>query len=544
MKIFIGGAWPYVNGELHIGHIAGLIAGDVLARYYRQKGDEVLYVSGSDCHGTPITFKAKKENKDPLDIVNYYHEQIERAFQQLGFSYDRYGKTTDEAHHLFVQELFKELYKNGYIYEKKVEQHYCEECQLYLADRYVLGICPYCGGEIRGDECDDCSRLVHIHEVHETSCALCGTPTKLKKNKHLYFALSKFQNEIRELVKEKEKCWRTNAIKFTERYLDEGLQDRACTRDLDWGIDVPISGYENKKIYIWIENVLGYVSMSQAYCKEKGLNYLDYWHKDADCRSYYIHAKDNIPFHSIIFPSLLLGSHNYKLPDYIISNEYLTLEGKKISTSKNWAVWVNDLLERYDPDTLRYHLIANGPEKKDANFTFNEFILSHNGELLGGFGNFVNRNIAFINKYFDNRIPEAETDKDMIEELTSLYSHVGLLIEKGELKQAIQSIFSFIKKANKYFDEGRPWVTVKEDLKHCKEVIKTSVAIIYNLSNLLYPFLPFGCEKIRNLLKEDHNFLWRYIDIDGGKLIGDASVLYERIDKKQIQEEIKRLREE
>lgn len=541
MNIFIGGAWPYANGELHLGHIAGLLNGDVLARYYRMKGDKVLYVSGSDCHGTPITIKGKTENKKPGEISNHYHRKIKEGFDKLGFSYDKYGKTSEEYHHEITKGIFLKLFDNGYVYEKEEEQFFCNKCNMFLADRYLVGKCPVCGGEVRGDECDECSSLVDIKKVEDVRCGLCHSSIQLKSNTNLYFALSKFQPVLEELLNEKGSHWRDNAVKFTQRYLNEGVIDRAYSRDLDWGIDIPIEGYEGKKIYIWMENVLGYLSASIQWCKENNIDWKDFWEKDKNVRSYYIHAKDNIPFHTIILPALLAGAGNYKLPDVIVSNEYLMLEGRKISTSKNWAIWINDILNRYHPDSVRYHLLANAPEKKDANFTFQEFIYSHNSDLVGAYGNFVNRTLVFINKYFDSKVPKASSNKEIENQLKKLYTVIGELVEKNEIKSAINGIFDFVRKANKFFDEEQPWITITTNKEKCSATIKTCVDIIYNLSNLLYPFIPFGCYKIRDNLNMDYKFTWSFDTVKELMDIPKAEILYERIDKKQIKQEIELL---
>ena len=373
-NILIGGAWPYANGSLHIGHIAGLLAGDVLARYHRAIGDNVYFVSGSDCHGTPVAIRAKKEGKTPQEISDFYHEEFQECFQKLGFSYDVYTKTSSEKHKNFVREFHKKLYESDYVYEKEVPQAYCEECNTFLADRFVVGKCPKCQNDSRGDQCDVCGAVLEPENLLEPVCAICGKSISFKNSKHLYIAISSLEKQLKKLVEEKTE-WRKNAIAFTNRYITEGLRDRALTRDLEWGIPVPKEGYENKTIYIWAENVLGYLSASKvATDKAKG-DFEALWGKEA--KHYYVHGKDNIPFHSIILPALLLGNDTkWHLPDQIVSSEYLTLEGRKISTSQNYAIWIKELLQCYEPDSIRYYFLANGPEKKDADFSWREYVYS------------------------------------------------------------------------------------------------------------------------------------------------------------------------
>ena len=394
--ILIGGAWPYANGSLHIGHIAALLPGDVLARYHRACGDQVTYVSGSDCHGTPVAIRAKKEGRTPQAISDHYHEEFVKCFDKLGFSYDCYTKTSDEEHKAFVQEFHARLYQHDFVYEKETPQAFCENCQNFLADRFVVGICPKCKKPARGDQCDDCGTVLEPENLQDPVCAVCSRPVIFRKSRHLYIAISKMEKELSALAAQGA-SWRKNAVAFTNRYIEEGLRDRALTRDLAWGIPVPRAGYEKKTIYIWAENVLGYLSASRSAAKKQGFDEKALWREHA--KHYYVHGKDNIPFHTIILPALLIANgEGWHLPDQIVSSEYMTLEGRKLSTSQNYAIWVKDLIERYDPDSIRYYFLANGPEKKDADFSWREYVNSHNGELLGAYGNFVNRTLTFIHK--------------------------------------------------------------------------------------------------------------------------------------------------
>lgn len=539
MNIFIGGAWPYANGSLHLGHLAALLPGDILARYYRLKGDKVLYISGSDCHGTPIAIRAAQEGISAKSIAEKYHKEFSECFERLGFSYDLYGKTYDEFHHKEVKEIFKTLYEKGFIYEKEVEQTYCESCNKFLPDRYVEGICPHCGNIARGDQCDFCSSLLDPIDLIDKKCKICGSSPIIKKTKHFFFALSKLQKELQEYV-QTSKGWRENAVNLATRYLKEGLKDRAATRDLEWGIDVPISGYEDKKIYVWIEAVCGYLSASKKWGEDKKGNWKEFWKSD-NVLAYYVHGKDNIPFHTLILPALLIGIGEKKLPDRIISSEYLTIEGKKISTSRNWTIDVGYIIKNYNIDAIRYFLTINGPEKRDTDFSWREFINSNNGELLGAYGNFVNRTIVFINKYFENKIPRGSIEKGIYDDINKLYVETGDKIEAAEFKGALEEIFEFIRKANKYFDKEQPWITINADKEKCKNTLFNCIQIIANLSNLLAPFTPFSSEKIRSILNLEKNE-WNYIEVGEGSLINKAEILFERIDKKKIDEEVQKMK--
>ncbi|WP_042166664.1 methionine--tRNA ligase [Paenibacillus gorillae] len=535
-KVFIGGAWPYANGSLHLGRLASLLPGDVLARYFRAKGEEVLYVSGSDCHGTPVAVQAIQEGVSPGDIADRYHQEFIACFEQLGFTYDLYTRTDQPLHHQVVQELFLSLLNNGYLYKKTVLQTYCETDQRFLPDRYVEGTCPVCGNRARGDQCDYCSTLLDPSDLTDKTCKICGNPPVDRPTEHFYLALSRFQKELTQYAAESQ-GWKDNAVQLTRRYLEEGLQDRAVTRDLTWGVDVPVEGFEDKKIYVWIEAVSGYLSASKQWAAETGGSWEDFWSLDqTDLTAYYVHGKDNIPFHAVIWPALLMGAGGLHLPDRIISSEYMTLEGKKFSTSNNWAVWVPDMLTRYQPDSIRYFLIANGPENRDTDFSWREFINSHNGELLGAFGNFVNRTLAFIDKSFDGRVPNGEPSEAWETAIQQLYDKSGALIEAGRLKEAIELIFSSVRQANKFFDEQRPWVQIKEDRAACGFTLNTCVQIIANLANLLNPFLPFACEQIRGFLSLPHP-AWTIASVPANQKIHNLKLLFQRIDVSRIEEE-------
>ncbi|OZQ66479.1 methionine--tRNA ligase [Paenibacillus sp. VTT E-133280] len=539
-NVFIGGAWPYANGSLHLGRLSSVLPGDVLARYFRSKGDNVLYVSGSDCHGTPVAVQAANEGITPGAFASRYHEEFLKCFEQLGFSYDLYTRTDQPQHHKVVQELFTKLLENGHLYKKTIAQCYCEVDQRFLPDRYVEGTCPVCGQRARGDQCDYCSTILDPADLLDRVCKLCGSTPTERPTEHYYLSLSNFQSELTEYVEEAQ-FWRENAVKLTKRYLQEELQDRAVTRDLSWGVDVPVAGFEDKKIYVWIEAVSGYLSASKQWAAQSGGSWEDFWLENkGKITAYYVHGKDNIPFHTLIWPAVLLGAGGLHLPDRIISSEYLTLEGQKFSTSRNWAVWVPDILERYQPDSIRYFLIANGPEKRDTDFSWREFIYSHNGELLGAFGNFVNRSLAFVDKFYEGKVPNGQLDKGWRDNIDLLYLESGRLIEAGNIKDALEYIFSYVRKANQYFDLQKPWIQIKEDQVSCDSAIYTCVQIIANLANLLHPFLPFSCDKIRGFLSlELPN--WQPCSVPPYQQITDLQLLFERIDISRIKEEEDRL---
>ncbi|KEZ47967.1 methionine--tRNA ligase [Metabacillus indicus] len=536
MSIFIGGAWPYANGSLHIGHIASLLPGDLLARYYRLKGERVLYVSGSDCNGTPISIRARQENVDAAVIADRYHNEFSDCFRKLGFTYDCYTRTDSLHHHRTVQEIFLSLLGNGALYEKESRQAYCGHCEQFLPDRYVEGVCPSCSSRARGDQCDVCSAILDPLDLIDKECKLCGHEPEARETAHYYFSLSSLQSALEEYALDNGSNWRENAVNLTNRYLAEGLQDRCATRDLPIGVPVPVKGYEKKKIYVWIEAVSGYLSSSRLWAEETGEDWKEFW-KD-DTSSYYVHGKDNIPFHTIIWPGILTALGGLKRPEHIISSEYVTLEKRKLSTSQNWAVWAPDLLERYHPDSIRYFLIINGPEKRDTDFSWREFIHSHNGELLGAFGNLVNRTLKFIEKSFGGTISGCP-DSVIEEEIKSLYIQTGALIESGHFKAALETILAFIRHLNKYFDEKKPWISVKQNKEDCEKVLFTCTLAIANLSVILQPFLPFSCLRIQetlNLSAEE----WAYFQ-QQVFTVQDVKPLFERIDPERIDVETERL---
>lgn len=542
MAVFIGGAWVYANGSLHLGHVSSLLSGDILARYFRLKGEEVLYVSGSDCNGTPITVRAKQEGVSPAVIANRYHEEFVTCFSKLGFSYDVYTRTDTTFHHRNVQNIFLDLLQKGLIYIKEVEQSYCNHCEQFLLDRYVEGICPQCHARARGDQCDQCSKMLEPLDLLQRQCKLCGNEPTTRFTEHFYLSLSSFQETLETYVSHAEmnSLWRENAISLTKRYLREGLQDRAVSRDLSIGVSVPIKGYEDKKIYVWIEAVAGYLTASRLWAEENENDDLPFW--STGVRSYYVHGKDNIPFHSVIWAAILDALGDQALPTHIVSNEYVTLEKRKLSTSKNWAVWIPDLLERYEADSIRYFMTINAPENRDADFSWKEFIYSHNAELLGAYGNFVNRTLKFIEKSFESIIPDIAVSTEIQFKIETLYVEVGQLIEQANFKRALETVFEMVRFSNKYFDQQQPWKQINSDEQACQQTLADCAHLIINLGRVLEPFLPFSSKKIREMIHVEGE-TWGVVGIKSYHLI-KVVPLFERIDVAIIEEERTRLYEQ
>ena len=527
--IFIGGAWPYANYYLHVGHLAALLPGDVIAKYYRGNGDNVMYVSGSDCHGTPITERAKKEGTTPDKIANHYHEEFVKTFNNMGFTYDNYTKTASKHHMEYVEEQFQKMYDNGYLFEKEIMQDYCETCKTFLSDREIVGICPHCGKSATGDQCDNCGDSLEVSEVLNKKCKNCGNPTVLKPNKHLYFALTRFSNSLQKLINTNKTRWRKNALGEAQKYLDQGLVDRAATRQLDWGVPVPIKGYEDKRIYVWIEAVLGYLSAGYEYATNNGIDFDKYMDdQNKNLRTYYVHGKDNIPFHTTIFPALILAiKNNYRLPDYIVSSAYVNLNDEKMSKSKGNLISVNELLEQFERDTIRFYFSFKGPEVNDMNCSIEDIIQTHNKYLCGMLGNFVNRNLSFINKKFEGIIKEGTIDSEIIEKTKEAYQSIGHAFENAEIRNATTQIIEYISLANKYYDSMEPWIKAKEDIKAFNDVTYTCVYMMANMANLIAPIMMDGSKKIKEMLNLK-DFKWEEEKIQGDYKINNLAILYNK----------------
>lgn len=524
-NVLIGGAWPYANNSLHIGHVAGLISGDVIARYHRQIGNNVLYVSGTDCHGTPITIRAKKENRTPKEIAEMYHKEFLECFSDMQFSYDLYTKTEDDFHKEHVKELFKKMYDNGYIYEKIDLQPYCEHCQKFVADRELLLICPNCGNETKGDMCD-CGYEPKSEDLINATCQECGNRTTQKENKNLYLSLGKLQSKIEEYVEKNKNNWRPSSQNETEKYLKAGLPEKAVTRNLEWGVDIPISGFEDKKMYVWIEAVLGYVTACKKICIEKGLNWEDFWKESKNNIMYMAHGKDNITFHTIILPGLLLAlEDNYKLPNYMIATQYLNINEEKISKSKGNGITIRQMLDNYDSDMIRYYLIENGPERKDSNFSIEDFVAISNAEIVNKYGNLINRTLKYKGL---TEIPNGVMDEDIKNLIIETYNNVSKSIENLEFKKAVILIRDLVERGNKYYEEQQPWIQQKESIEKFNNTIYTCSNIIANLSNLYEPFMPKSSKKVRELLNID-KCSWNYIEAQKNLKLNGIEPIFERI---------------
>jgi methionyl-tRNA synthetase len=503
-RIFIGVAWPYANGSLHLGHVAGsLLAPDIFARYHRLKGDEVLMVSGSDEHGTPITLEAEKRNMLTQELVDYYHQEHVECLKKLGISFDYFSRTTKEGHKKAVQEFFLKLLEKGCIYCKKVTAFYCPSCNRWLPDRYVEGTCPYCNFDsARGDQCEKCSRTYECNELLEPKCKLCKKTPEKRESEHLFLKLSALKDALLKYLEDK-KFWKENVYKFTLNWVKE-LKDRAITRNIDWGVDIPLPDYEEKKLYVWFEAVIGYLSASKDWSWESKKSWEVFW-KNKETRHYYFVGKDNIPFHTVIWPAMLLAHDELNLPYNVPANEYLTLKGEHLSKSRGRAVWLTDCLEKFDANAIRYYLTVNMPETKDLEFSWDDFIAKNNTELVATLGNFIYRVLSFASKNF-NGIPKKgeefdELDKEAIEKIFNTYEGVTKSLDACEFKNALREIMALAHYGNRYIDRKAPWKTIKENKKLCQTTIYVACRIVKSLSVLLEPFLPLAAKKLQAKLK-------------------------------------------
>lgn len=518
-KIFIGVAWPYANGSLHLGHITGCyLPADIFARYNRMKGNNVLMVSGSDEHGTPITLTAEKECTTPQSIVDRYHKEHKENMKQFGISFDLFTRTTTANHKKVVQDIFIKLYKNNYINEQRVEAFYCENCTRFLPDRYIEGSCPHCGNEnARGDQCDECSKMLDPLDLLNVKCKMCGGKPVVKTTNHLFFKLSQFESKLSDWLKDKQ-YWRSSVLKFTQNWLKTGLNDRAITRDITWGIEVPLQGFEDKRIYVWFDAVIGYLSASKEWAKKQGKTSVwENWWKNKNAKHYYFLAKDNIPFHSLIWPSILIGyDSKLNLPYDIPANEYLRLKGEQFSKSRGLAVWVPDIIANFDVDAVRYYLSINMPEHKDTNWTWEDFVTKNNNELVGAYGNFVHRVFTFTAKNF-GEIPKKgkfdKLDKMAHKKIEETYKKVGDFIDSCNFKKGLRTAMDLAQFGNYYFDQKQPWILVKTNKEKCTTTVYICLRIVKALAIFLAPFLPFSSEVTWRLLgynKSVHSQRWEH----------------------------------
>lgn len=529
-NVLIGIAWTYANSDIHLGHIIAYMPGDVLARFHRAKGNRVLMVSGTDCHGTPTTERAIRENKTPREIVERYHEQYVEVFDKLGMTYDCYTLTASDYHCEHVQQMVKKLYDNGYIYSKTEPASFCPKCNKFVYDREVEVICPKCGAVSKGDQCGGCDYVFQAQDLLKSKCRICGSQTEIRDNTNLYFALSQFDEKLRQHFENCKDNWRKNTVNETAKFLDEGLLDRAVTRDLNWGVPVPFEGYGDKRIYVWIEAVWGYVTAAQKYCEENNLDWTDFWYKKENQENlvYMCHGKDNIVFHSIIFPALLMATKEpYLMPEHCVSSEFLNVNGEKISKSKGNGWPMIDMLNKFDADSIRYFCIANGPEKRDSNFTFADYHAMHNGEIVNKFGNFVNRTLNY--KGLEGVLPGGVLDEQIKQKIDATFEVVEQNILASNFRDALASVMELVEDANKYYDTKQPWVLKKqEDQTDFNNCIYTCVQIIANLSILLEPFMPFSAKKIRDYLGINE-VKWQRVEVECGKQFGTIEPLFTRL---------------
>ena len=504
----ITAALPYTNGPVHIGHLAGVyIPSDVYARFLRSNKKDVLFVCGSDEHGVPITISAKKEGVSPQQVVDKYHKIIRDSFKELGVSFDIYHRTSDKIHHETASEFFKQLHRKGLFDEKENEQYFDEAEKEFLADRYIIGTCPHCNNpEAYGDQCEACGSSLSPIELINPKSALSGNKPVMKTTKHWFLPLNKYESWLKEwIVKGHKSDWKANVYGQCKSWLDQGLQPRAVTRDLDWGIPVPVVGANGKVLYVWFDAPIGYISASKQWAEDKGKDWEPYWKSD-DSKLVHFIGKDNIVFHCIIFPSMLKAHGEYILPDNVPANEFLNLEGEKISTSRNWAVWLHEYLEDFPgmQDVIRYVLCASAPETKDNDFTWKDFQTRNNSELVGIYGNFINRVVVLTNKYYQGHIPERgellDTDKEVLAELKLFPAKIAQSIETYRFREALMEMMNLARLGNKYLADQEPWKLVKTDQNRTKTIMNIALQIAANLSVLSEPFLPFTAEKLRIML--------------------------------------------
>jgi len=551
-RIFIGVAWPYANGHLHLGQIAGCyLPADIFARYHRARGHEVLMVSGSDQHGTPITIKAEQTGQTPEAIAGHYQREFLDCWERLGITFDLFTTTGTPNHAAVAQDIFLRLLERGYLYKETVSQLYCPKCQRFLPDRYVEGVCPACGAPgARGDQCDACGKPLNVTELIEPYCRICRTTPVARDSEHFFLKLSALQERLEKWVA-RQTHWRPNVSGLTQRYLKEGLRDRAITRDIEWGVPVPVEGFEKKRLYVWFEAVIGYLSASKQWAKEiAGDNerWHDFWDEDKEAKSYYFIGKDNIPFHTLIWPAMLMGYGGLALPFDVPANEFLTIEGRKISTSKNWAVWLPDYLARYDPDPLRYILSINMPETSDTDFSWRELVRRNNDELVAAYGNLVNRVLTFVYRNFDGQVPQPgalkEDDNALIKATQQALEETGKLIATCSFKQAIMAAMAAAREVNRYLDEKAPWKVIKQDRQAAADSLYVALYAIGCLKQALYPFLPFSSQKVHEYLGfagrvEDAG--WQPPDLPPGQPLREPQPLFTKLDESVVEEETRRI---
>ncbi len=541
-------ALPYANGPVHIGHLAGVyVPADIYTRYLRLKGEDVIMIGGSDEHGVPITIKARKEGVSPQDIVDRYHKLIKESFEEFGISFDIYSRTTSEIHSKTASEFFRKLYDKGEFIEKVTEQYYDEEAQQFLADRYITGTCPHCHNErAYGDQCEACGSSLNSTDLIDPKSTISGSKPVLRKTKHWYLPLDKWESFMRQWILEEHKEWRPNVYGQCKSWIDLGLQPRAVSRDLDWGVPVPVEGAEGKVLYVWFDAPIGYISNTKELLPD---SWEKYW-KDPETKLVHFIGKDNIVFHCIIFPAMLKAEGSYILPDNVPANEFLNLEGDKISTSRNWAVWLHEYLRDFPgkQDVLRYVLTANAPETKDNDFTWKDFQVRNNSELVAILGNFINRAVVLTHKYFEGKVPAraALTDYDnaTIAEISKIKADIENNLNNYRFRDAQKEAMNLARLGNKYLAETEPWKLAKTDMERVATIMNVALQIAANIAVAFEPFLPFSAAKIRRILHME-NCQWDMLGndnlLEAGKELAEPELIFEKIEDDAIEAQIKRL---
>ena len=553
-RILVAVAWPYANGSLHLGHLAGCyLPADIFARYHRLKGNEVLMVSGSDQHGTPITIRAEQEGVTPQEVVNKYHDEFLRSWRQMGISFDIFTATGTDNHRQVVHDIFRTLYNEGHIYTDTMLLPYCPNCRRFLPDRYIEGACPHCDNpNARGDQCDNCGRTLNPEDLLGPRCRICGTPPEFKDSEHFFLRLSAFERPLLEWV-QRQSHWRPNVLNFTRSYLEDGLKDRAISRDITWGVPLPLEGYESKRIYVWFEAVIGYLSASREWAQRQGQpdKWEEFW-KDADAKAYYFIGKDNIPFHTMIWPAMLMGYGGLNLPYDVPANEFLSLDNSQFSTSRNWAVWVPDYLERYDPDPLRFYLSINMPETGDSDFSWPGFVRRNNDELVATYGNLVHRVLTFTYRNFDHKVPAPGSldpqSQRLLGEAAATLEYVDKSLGACRFRMAIVRAMALAQEANRYLDTKAPWKSLGIDRETTATTLWVVLSVINCLKVVLCPFLPFSSQSLHEMLgfrgdMERWSWDWEGTKdyLQPGQLLAEPRPLYTKLDESVGEEETMRL---
>ncbi|MBR2060715.1 MAG: methionine--tRNA ligase [Tidjanibacter sp.] len=546
-RYLVTSALPYANGPVHIGHLAGVyVPSDIYVRYLRLRGRDVIWVCGSDEHGVPITIKARNEGITPQDVVDKYNDIIKRSFEGLGISFDIYSRTTSAEHYRTASEFFRTLYDKGVFSEATSQQYYDEEAQTFLADRYIMGTCPHCQNDrAYGDQCEKCGSTLNPTDLLEPRSMISGSKPVMKETKHWYLPLDKYEPKLREWILEEHKEWKPNVYGQCKSWLDLGLQPRAVSRDLNWGIPVPVEGAEGKVLYVWFDAPIGYISAT----KELTPDWEKYW-KSEDTKMVHFIGKDNIVFHCIVFPTMLMAHGDYILPDNVPSNEFLNLEGDKISTSRNWAVWINEYLEEMPgkEDVLRYVLCANAPETKDNDFTWKDYQARNNNELVAVLGNFVNRALVLTGKYFEGRVPECgelnDYDREILSQLPEIKASLERNIENYHFREALKDAMNIARLGNKYLADTEPWKLAKSDMERVKTILNVALQITANLSIAIEPFMPFSAEKMLKMIGCE-KFGWDSLGstelLPAGHQLGKAELLFEKIEDAVIDKQLQKL---